>query len=168
MKFLSNSKVKSSLRRRIAPCSGFTLLEMIIVVLIMSILFEISITTFFSITKQQSLDKDVESAYSFLLKARNQTINGEGGTSYGVRFASTSVTLFQGTAYSVASTTAVYEFANKSYMDSIALSGGAYDVYFRKLTGSPSATGTIIFKISTDSTLQKRMSIYGSGLVEVQ
>lgn len=147
---------------------GFTLFELIIVVVIMSILFQISITTFFSITKQQSLDKDVESAYSFLLKARNQTINGESGRSYGVRFASTSIILFQGTAYSVASTTAIYEFANKSFMDSISLTSGVYDVYFRKITGAPSATGTVIFKISTDDTLQKRMIIHGSGLVEVQ
>ncbi len=152
------------------PRSGraFTLFELVVVVAIMSILFQISITAFFSMTKHQSLDKDVESAYSYLLKARNQTINGESGMSYGVRFSSTSVYLFQGTAYTVGSTTAVYEFANKTYMDTISLSGGAYDLYFRKLTGAPSATGTIIFKISTDSTLQKRMLIHGSGLVEVQ
>jgi prepilin-type N-terminal cleavage/methylation domain-containing protein len=148
--------------------TAFTLIELLIVIALMAVLFQISITVFFSITKHQSLDKDVETAYSYLLKARNQTINGEAGRNYGVRFASTSITLFQGTTYSSASTTAVYDFANKSYLDSIELSGGTYDVYFQKITGSPSATGTLIFKISSDSIIQKSMTIHGSGLVEVQ
>ncbi len=147
---------------------AFTLIEMLIVIGLMAVLFQVSITVFFSITKHQSLDKDVETAYSYLLKARNQTINGETNRNYGVRFSSTSVSLFQGTSYSVASTTARYDFANKSYLDSISLTGGTYDVYFRKITGSPSATGTLIYKITSDSTIQKRVIIHGSGLVEVQ
>lgn len=158
----------SSISRQASRRAGFTLIEMLVVVFLMVLLFQISITAFFGITKQQSLDKDVETAYSLLLKARNQTINGESGLHYGVRFASTSISLFQGTVYSAASTTAVYDFSNRTYLDSIDLSGGTYDVYFQKITGAPSATGTLIYKISSDEGVQKRMIINGSGLVEVQ
>lgn len=148
--------------------SGFTLVEMLVVLVLLAIVFQISITSFFSITKQQNLDKDVETAYSYLLRARNQTINGEGNSVYGVHFASSSVSLFKGSTYSVASTTASFSFANKSYLSSINLTGGTYDVYFQKITGQPSATGTLIYKIGSISTAQKTLNVHASGLVEVQ
>ncbi len=144
------------------------MIEMLVSVAVLAVLFQISITVFFSITKHQSLDKDVETAYSYLLKARNQTINGESNANYGVRFASTSISLFQGSIYSTGGITAKYDFSNKSYLSSIDLSGGVYDVYFQKITGAPSATGTLIYKIDSDSTIQKKIIIHGSGLVEVQ
>ena len=148
--------------------SGFTLVELLISIAIMAILLKISLSVFYSITRQQSLDKDVETAYSYLLRARNQTINGEGGSNYGVRFASTSISLFSGSVYNPANVSSTYSFLNKSYTLSVNLTGNVSDVYFQKISGSPSATGTIIFRNLSDSTVQKMMTIHGSGLVEVQ
>ncbi len=163
MKFSSIKKQAKSATKR-----GFTLVEMLVVLVLLGVVFQISITAFFAITKQQNLDKDVENAYSYLLKARNQTLNGEANSVYGVRFATTSVSLFKGPTYNTASTTSVYSFVNKSYVSTISLTGGTYDVIFSRISGNPSATGTVMYKIGSLSTVQKTIIIHGSGLVEVQ
>jgi prepilin-type N-terminal cleavage/methylation domain-containing protein len=150
------------------PFLGFTLVEMLIVIAILSIIFKISLSVFYDITKQESLDKDVETAYSYLLKARNQTINGEADSVYGVHFASTSVSMFRGDTYVASTTVSDFDFANKSYASEILLSGGTTDIVFKKITGSPSATGTIIYRITSDSAIHKTLTIHGTGLVEVQ
>ncbi|MFM2383456.1 MAG: hypothetical protein RIQ72_28 [Candidatus Parcubacteria bacterium] len=156
----SSSKIKKH---------GFTLIEVIISISIMTILLGISMTVFRALTDQQSLDRDVETAISYLLRARNQTITGENNSTYGVYFASTSVTLFEGTSYAAGSSTnLVFNFNNRSYMYSIALAGGANQVYFKKISGAPHATGTITYRSSGMTNKQKLIRIYASGLVEVQ
>lgn len=133
----------------------------------MVLIFGISITFFSSITKQQSLDKDLENTYSYIERARNQTVTGEGATNYGVHFASTSITMFTGKTYTANATSNVmFEFNNKTYLHSTSMNG--YDMYFKKVTGEPSATGTLIYKSRLDSNLSKTLTIYGSGLVEVR
>lgn len=163
------SKNRYSNQHRSQCIQGFTLLEILTVIAILGIVLGISLRAFSNITKQQSLDKDVETAYSYLLKARNQTINGEDGDNYGVHFASSTITLFKGSVYHAASSTNLtFSFGNRTYLSSNGLTNGIYDVYFNKISGSPSATGTLVYKITTDSTVQKIMTIHGSGLVEVQ
>ncbi len=148
---------------------GFTLFEIVVTLAILILLLSISITTFSAITKQQGLDKDVETAYSYLLQARNKTINGEDGMNYGVRFSTSSIEMFAGTSYQMGSTSVVtYYFLNRSYLYDVALSPAGSEVYFKKITGTPSATGTVIYRSTDDSTVEKRMTIHGSGLVEVQ
>jgi prepilin-type N-terminal cleavage/methylation domain-containing protein len=148
---------------------GFTLIEVIISISIITILLGISMTVFRALTDQQSLDRDVETAISYLLRARNQTITGENNNTYGVYFASTSVTLFEGTSYAAGSSTnLVFNFNNRTYRYSIALTGGANHVYFKKISGAPHATGTVTYRSSGMTNKQKLIQIYASGLVEVQ
>lgn len=147
---------------------AFTLIEILISIGILSIILGISLTTFKAITKQQNLDRDVEAAGSYILRARNQTITGEDNSQYGIHFSSTSVTLFKGTTYVAASSTNLeFNFNNRTYLYSSNLTGSTSDVYFKKLSGAPSATGTVIYRLGGE-TAQKTIYIYGSGLIEVQ
>jgi prepilin-type N-terminal cleavage/methylation domain-containing protein len=156
---LSSKKIKK----------GFTLIEILITISILTLLLGISMTAFSALTDQQSLDRDVETAISYLLRARNQTITGENNNNYGVYFASTSVTLFEGTAYAAGSSTnLVFNFNNRTYMETISLAGGANQVYFKKISGAPHATGTVTYRSSGLTNRQKLIRVYASGLVEVQ
>jgi prepilin-type N-terminal cleavage/methylation domain-containing protein len=158
-----------NLNKKDAGHAGFTLIEILVSIGILTLLLSLSMTVFKQMTNQQMLDKDVENVVSTLIRAKALTIGGERNLNYGVHFASTTATQFQGKSFvNGSSTNLVQVFNNRTYMDSINLSGGAVDVYFNKISGTPNATGTIIFKSTGITNKQKLINIYGTGLVEVQ
>ena len=74
--FLSSNKMtQCDLQKRFSR--GFSLIELIIVISIATILTSISITTFFSVSEQQLLEKDVNYAIALVEKARLQTVNAK-------------------------------------------------------------------------------------------
>lgn len=148
---------------------GFSLIELIIVISIAMILMAISITTFFSVSDQQSLEKDVNYAIALVEKARLQTVNSKDNSQFGVRFASSSVTLFQGTTFVAGSSTnQVFNFSPKVEIFSISLSGGSQNTTFEKITGKSSATGTVRFRLKTNQSASTTVVVYKTGLVEIQ
>ncbi len=146
---------------------GFTLMEILVVIGISALILTATITTFSAMGDMQSLDKDIEVAESYLIKAKNQTVNARSGIQYGVHFASSTVTLFDGTVYSAGSSTnSVYRLSNKSEISLIGLSGQSR-VYFEEVTGKPSATGTVTFRLKSNPSVTKSLIIHATGLVEV-
>lgn len=161
--FSLNKKTKYIAQR------GFSLIELIIVISISMILTAISITTFFSVSEQQSLEKDVNYAIALVEKARLQTVNAKDNSQFGVRFASSSVTLFQGTAYVAGSSTnTIFSLSPKVEIASINLSGGTQNTVFEKITGKSNATGTIKFRLKTNQSASTTIVVYKTGLVEIQ
>ncbi len=148
---------------------GFSLIELIIVISITTILASISITTFFSVSEQQSLEKDVNYAIALVEKARLQTVNAKDNSRFGVRFASSSVTLFQGSSYVAGSSTnTVFNFSPKVEISSINLSGGTPNLVFELITGKSSATGTVQFRLKTNQNSSTTVVVYKTGLVETR
>ena len=124
---------------------------------------------FSALTSRQAVEKDTEIIYAVLQNARNRTILGDGNIQYGVKFASSTITLFKGTGYVAGtSTNQVTTFSARSQINSINLTSGTTTIYFSKLTGRPSATGTIEVVLKTNSTNKETIMIYASGLSEVQ
>ncbi len=146
---------------------GFTLMEILVVIGISALILTATITTFSAMGDMQSLDKDIEVAESYLIRAKNQTVNARSGIQYGVHFASSTVTLFDGTVYSAGSSTnSVYRLSNKSEISLIGLSGQSI-VSFEEVTGKPSATGTVTFRLRSNPSVTKSLIIHATGLVEV-
>lgn len=50
-------------------------------------------------------------------------------------------------------------------ISAITLTGGASDLYFNRLSGAPSASGTIALSISGDASLAKTITISATGAV---
>lgn len=164
---LSNKMTRHGSRECLAR--GFSLIELIIVISVAMILATISITTFFSVSEQQSLEKDVNYAIALVEKARLQTVNAKDNSQFGVRFASSSVILFQGTTYSAGSSTnTVFNFSPKVEIASINLSGGTQNTVFEKITGKSNATGTVKFRLKTNQSASTTIVVYKTGLVEIQ
>ncbi len=148
---------------------GFSLLELIIVISISMILGVISISTFYSVSEQQSLEKDVNYAIALVEKARLQTVNAKSNSQFGVRFASSSVTLFQGSSYVAGSSTnTMFNFSPKVEISAINLSGGTQNLVFELITGKANATGTVTFRLKTKPSASTTVIMYKTGLVEIQ
>lgn len=153
---------------------AFTLPEILVAIAVMAILSAIGIATFSSVLRYQSVEKDTDIVLSYVKKSRDLTINSVGNVEHGVHFASSSVSVFTGTTYSSGAETSVYVLNPRVLITSVSLSSGASSLYFNKITGEPSATGTITLSLSDDagtsssSSTTKRIMIYGTGLAEIQ
>lgn len=148
---------------------AFSLMELIVVIAVALILSSISLNTFFNVSETQALEKDVNYVISFIEKARLQTVNSKNNSAYGVQFASSSVTLYQGSTYTAgASTNTRFDFSPKVEMSALNLSQSKQGVSFELITGKSNATGTIQFRLKTKPSASTTIVLYKTGLVETQ
>ena len=103
-----------------------------------------------------------------LEEAHARTLASDDDTTYGVHFATSTVTLFPGTLYIAGSSENKVLTLRKAEIASINLSGGVQDIYFNRLRGSASATGTVTVIQTADEALTRVIRIYDSGLVDIE
>ncbi len=147
--------------------AGYTLLELLVVIAIAALIVTITALAFLGLSSSQSLEKDTDVAQSYLEKARLQAVNSNNFSEFGIKVATTSITIFQGTSFATATSTSVYNLSPKVQVKTISLSNNGTEFYFNKITGEPNATGTITFTL-TNASSTKSIVIYGTGLSETQ
>lgn len=137
------------------------------VIAIVGILTRMSVSLFARLANSTSVDRDVSVVASYIERARTLSINSVSSVVHGIKFQTNTVTVFKTSTYSVANTESTYAIPSKSKISSINLTGGATSIYFDKLTGVPSATGTITMMLY-DNTNPRTITIYGTGVVDIQ
>lgn len=145
---------------------GFTIFELLIVIAISSVFVYISISVFSKLSNAESLDKEASNVISYIDKAKNDSVNSLNFEEHGVKFASSTVTIFYGKNYSGSATSSVYTLAGQDTISNVSFLNASTTIYFNKLTGEPSSTGTITIS-RTDGT-QKVIAIYATGYIEIQ
>ena len=150
---------------------GFTLIEILIVVGITILFLGLSIPqlrSFQQVSHLQGTGKEVVAA---LRLAKSRTLASEGALQYGVYFDAISTpsqyTLFQGSSYATRDTAKDEIAVLQKTIEISAISlGGGNEVVFERVTGSPSAAGTITFRQVADSSRTKVVSVLASGTIE--
>lgn len=141
---------------------GLTLLEIMIVIGAICILAAVVLPQFYAIRQNQVLKAATEDVVSAVDKARSQTLASFNSSEYGVHFQSDRIIIFKGTTFSSGATT------NETIMltspATLALSGMGANVYFVRLTGEPSTTGSVI--ISNGAT-SKTITISATGAASI-
>lgn len=146
---------------------GISLVEILIAVSILSVFSSLSISIFSRLANTSTFEKDIGSAISFIDRAREEAVTALNNVSHSVFFTRDKVGIFKTTSYSPSNLESTYSLSGKSYISHISLSNGTTTLYFEKLTGYPSATGTITFSLF-DNSQSKIVTIYGTGVVDVQ
>ena len=144
---------------------GFTLIEMLIVVVILAIISSITISGFYRFREDTMLDRMAVDVKSILTKARQQTLTAKNGYAYGVRFNDQQIFLYKG-SFSSSSSELIINVDPLVSMSSSSFSGGTNDIRFTKFTGEPSATGTINVSLDSDKTRYRTITVYQSGLTD--
>lgn len=145
---------------------GFTLIEIVVSIVIITIVAMILVVSFVDLNSSQALDKSVFTTVSVFNKARSNTLSSVGDTQYGVHIGSSQVTLFTGTTYAAsASTNIVTDLNARVGIRNVALLGGGSDVVFNRQTGSTSQSGSLEVYLLADPTVYKRVTITPTGLV---
>ena len=144
---------------------GFTLIEIIVVLLILGIIVSISATAFERMYRESALKAGGSEVYGALISARSRTLAAQNDTTHGVFVSSTTVTRFEGSSYSPSSSTSVsYTFEGGVTATSTFITSGT-PIIFTRLTGEPNASGTIYVR-NNDGTNTTTITISASGLIE--
>lgn len=144
---------------------GFTLAEIVVVSAIIALVALISAGTFQNLHRASGLRASAGEVYRAFTDARTKTLASEDDTVYGVRIATTSVIRFTGPTYSAgAATNITYTFgAGVTATGTLAVSGT--NITFQRLTGKPSATGTVYLRDAGKGSTTT-ITIHASGLIE--
>ena len=137
--------------------TGFTLLELVIVVSIMALIAGILLSGLQNYASYQRYNQASADVEFILNQARLNAKIASGDTSHGIKFSGGDMILFEGDVYSAVDP--ANELVSYSLVNIAAtLTAGIDEIVFSKLSGIPSATGTIVvsgtsFNASTTFTV---------------
>ena len=148
---------------------GFTLVELLVSIAILALLATLTYETFQKTNLSKALDTDALNVLSTLREARSLTLASKNASPWGVHLASSSVTLFQGTTYNAGgATNVVTNLSSQVNVSSITLSGGGSDVVFQRLSGEATESGNTTLSLLASSSVKRTITIYKTGVVEMQ
>jgi prepilin-type N-terminal cleavage/methylation domain-containing protein len=148
---------------------GFSLIELLIVIAIISVLSAVMIPTLASFRGQQALKNTTEDLVSLLNTARSDTQGSLNSTNYSVYIDSSSATYFVGSVYISNAPTNKKILYNSAVTIPISggvnLNGGGNIVSFSRLSGDTINYGTIVIQLSSDANRSKTITINKTGTV---
>ena len=144
---------------------GYTVLEILIVLAVLSLLISIFLPSFQRIRSNSVLKSTASNIFSALDKARSQGLSSVNSSEYGVHFETQKIVIFKGTVFSPSDiNNEEIPITMPAYISLISLTGGAVDLYFDRLSGAPNKTGTVTVSVSSSS---KIITISATGAVSM-
>lgn len=140
--------------------SGFTLLEVIIVISIISIIVITGIPIFYRTQLRNELDIATREVAQHLRFAQQRARSMKADSTHGVYVQNGSITLFQGASY--ASRNATYDVVVD--LSSQITVSGTQEYVFSKYTGLPQSSGTV--QLTLPDNENRTIQINAQGMVE--
>lgn len=146
---------------------GFTLLEIIIVVAIMSVVGAISITSFRSFQRYADIDASANQIVAVLREARDRTAATDAANVYGVYFEPGRYVRFQGPVYDGDAVTNV-AYALPSTLELYDVNvGGDSIIIFNSLDGSADQAGSTSIRVIDDPEEFRTIEIFSTGVIGI-
>ncbi len=143
---------------------GFTVIELLIVVAIIGIIATISIIGFRNFASFQQYNQAVSDVTFILNQTRLNARSAELDSSHGVKIMTSSLTQFIGDSHVVSDP--LNQVTNYNLVEfDVNLTGGVDEIVFDKLTGLPSATGTIVVE-GTVFAASTTIEITSAGIIQ--
>ncbi|MFW5853465.1 MAG: prepilin-type N-terminal cleavage/methylation domain-containing protein [Patescibacteria group bacterium] len=144
--------------------SGFSLLELIIVIVILTILAGIALWTIGSFQKTTQLETAEILVVEVLETAKSKTLSSVQRTNYGVYFEENRLILFSGLEYEEGKEN------NRQYLLPAGLVlnadfNGQSQVIFKRLTGRPLAVGEVVLWSATNPDKKRIISVSAAGQI---
>lgn len=147
---------------------GFSLVEILISIAIIGIISVIGTQSFQSVNSSEALNKDSLQVISVLRQARALTLDSKDANQYGVHIQNSQVIMFEGATYvNNATGNITTSLNNRITISQISLTGGGVDIVFDPLTGKTGEDGTITLSLISDPATQKIITIYKTGLAQI-
>lgn len=140
--------------------AGFTLLEMLMSVAILTAITTLSLPVYDSFVRRNDLDLCTQTIASMMRRAETYARANNTDNVWGVAIQSGSATLYQGTSFAGRNT--AYD-ETYDIPDTIS-SSGVTDIQFAKLSAAPNTTGTLTLTSTSNAT--RTITINGEGMVD--
>ena len=146
---------------------GFTLIEILIVIIILGVVTSIVGLSFAKLNSKQALDKSTNLTAAILNEARSMTLSSIDASQYGVNLAASQVVLFKGSSYSVSDPNNMVTPLNSEVgIRSVTIAGGGTSVVFKRLTGRTDQTGTLEVYLLNEPSTFRTVTISATGIAE--
>lgn len=149
--------------------AGFSLIEIIIVIAILSVLATVVVFDFVSFSKNSDLNNASQEFVGILKLAQNKALSSDNYDQYGV-YINTGVSpnqyvLFKGSSYA-SKTGVVQTYSVKSTTEFYGISlGGGNEIVFDRITGATDEMGSVSIRAKTDTSKNKTIYVVSSGAV---
>ena len=152
--------------------TGFTLIEIILVVGIFAILLTVSMAAFGSFRDDSQLQNTTNDIQAVLRLAQNKTVASEGAEQYGVYFNVSSspheYILFGGASYASGAVETIYRLSDLVQFSSTIFSGlSGQEVVFDRIQGTTTNYGEVVLQSTLDAVNTRIISVSGGGSIEV-
>lgn len=144
--------------------SGFTLVEILVVLAISFILLFFTVSTFSDDARNRQFQTEINELERSITEQRMRSVAGHGDTVYGFNIGTTTLTLFTGPNYIPGDADNNIKLFSYSKATS-SFSNGSTTIYFTKRNGEASATGTITLTENLGQSTST-LTIYASGSIE--
>lgn len=144
--------------------TGFTIIELLMVIVFLAVIVGFLIIGFRNFAGFQQFNQAVSMIEFELNQARIEARSAVDDDAHGVKFDGSSITTFSGTSYSASNPTnesIIYDLVTFT----VTLTGGTDEIIFNKLTGLPSATGTILIE-GVQFTASSTIEISETGVIQ--
>lgn len=142
---------------------GISVIEILVVIAILAILISVVLPQFKTMRENEILKSTTSDVASLIDKARSESLSSVNSLEYGVHFEEDSVTIFQGMVYGAGTASnVVVPIDPSATITDISLSPSGSNLYFDRLSGEPSKTGTITIEVGA---LSKTVTISPTGAV---
>ena len=132
---------------------GIGVLEFVLVAGILAFIVTLLAGSLQNLRSRHNLQEAAVQIIGMVHEARSRTLAGTDNLQYGVHFESGKATLFQGATYiSNATTNDDFTLSSAVELNPISVTGVANDVVFARVTGFPSATGTVTVRLKKNGT----------------
>lgn len=147
--------------------AGFTLLEILIALFILSVAAYSVGSVFSAYNRRQALDAGADTVRALLSEARSLTVSSKNASSYGVHFDAGQAVLFAGTSYSASDPNNKTEKLHPAVrISAISLLGGGSEVVFDRLSGAAEKSGTVTVSLAADSSASRVITVRPTGIIE--
>jgi type II secretory pathway pseudopilin PulG len=148
---------------------GISLIEIVVTISIVFLLTSLIIFSFSDQTRERSISGEGLSSLAILDQARSLAMTSKENVDFGVHFTTTIKTLFEGSTYSSSDPDNIDEdSASGTQFVNISLNGGGSDIVFDRLTGRTNDYGTIVIQSTADNNASSTITIYQTGLIEIE
>jgi prepilin-type N-terminal cleavage/methylation domain-containing protein len=145
--------------------AGFTIVELIVVLALLGILVALVDTGFRDYQRHQEYQVFVTDVKNGLNEARTKTLGSVNGNTYGAYIGTSTLEFFSGTTPTVGNAANNIIYFPPSMHATSTLSDDNWYIYFNRLTGIGSATGTITIVDETTGA-SSTLSITSTGTIE--